>query len=146
MARRSIVPLFIGTFLLRANYSLNTVVLGLLLAQIETVSRYMHVLSLGSLQVGLLPVVFYVTELLLAPYMGSLSDRWGRRNFLIIGPSFGLIQASFLFFTPTINPLLYLSLPASEDPCALAMGMNDASFSGAWAPEYLLPITIYNFR
>src|SRR5260370_29185770 len=104
MARRSIVPLFIGTFLLRANSSLNTVVLGLLLAQIETVSRYMHALSLGSLQVGLL---LYVTELLLAPYMGSLSDRWGRRNFLIIGPSFGLIQASFLFFTPTINPLLY---------------------------------------
>ncbi len=108
MTRRSVVPLFIGTFLLRANSGLNTVVLGLLLAQIETLSRYMHALSLGSLQVGLLPVVFYVTELLLAPYMGSLSDRWGRRNFLIIGPAFGLIQAGFLFFTPTINPLPYL--------------------------------------
>jgi len=42
--------------------------------------------------------------------MGSLSDRFGRRIFLVIGPLVGLAQALLLVLTPTIDPLPYLLL------------------------------------
>ncbi len=104
MSRRSIVPLFLGTFLQRANSGASTVVYGLLLAQLAVHNRH----TITNLQVGLLPVTYYVTELTFAPLMGSLSDRWGRRPFLIFGPLLGLVQAGLLLFTPNINPLPYL--------------------------------------
>src|SRR5437764_2506865 len=104
MPRRSIVPLFLGTFLHRANSGASTVVYGLLLAQLAVHNGH----TITSLQVGLLPVTYYVTELTFAPLMGSLSDRWGRHAFLILGPLLGLVQAGFLVFTPNINPLPYL--------------------------------------
>lgn len=104
MPRRSIVPLFLGTFLQRANSGATTVVYGLLLAQLAIHNRH----TITNLQVGLLPVTYYVTELTFAPLMGSLSDRWGRRAFLIFGPLLGLVQAGLLLFTPNMNPLPYL--------------------------------------
>jgi MFS family permease len=104
MPRRSIVPLFLGTFLQRANSGATTVVYGLLLAQLSVHNKH----TITNLQVGLLPVTYYVTELTFAPLMGSLSDHWGRRTFLIFGPLLGLVQAGLLLFTPNINPLPYL--------------------------------------
>ncbi len=41
--------------------------------------------------VALLSAIFYVTELLLSPVMGALSDRWGRKPFLVLGPIFGAL-------------------------------------------------------
>lgn len=104
MFRRSVAPLLVGTFIQRSNSGASTVILGLFLAQLATASGH----KITSLQVGLLPVAFYITELSLAPFMGGLSDRWGRRIFLIIGPLFGLAQVVFLLFTPVSNPLPYL--------------------------------------
>ncbi len=104
VTRYSSIPLFVGTFIQRANSGSSTIVLGLLLASIS--ARTAH--QITSVQVGLLPVAYYVTELTLAPFMGGLSDQWGRRRFLIIGPFFGFVQAILLFFTPAVNPLPYL--------------------------------------
>lgn len=104
MLRRSVAPLLIGTFLLRANSSAITIVLGLLLAHMSTYAAR----TITSLQVGLIPVVFYITELTLSPCFGALSDRWGRRPFLIAGPLFGLVQVYLLAFTPRVHPIPYL--------------------------------------
>src|ERR1700730_10456571 len=104
MRRRSVAPLLIGTFILRANSGASVIVLALLLVQIS--SHTSHVIT--SLQVGLLPVAYYIAELSLAPFFGALSDRWGRRLFLILGPIIGLIYISFFIFTPTTNPLPFL--------------------------------------
>lgn len=104
MFRRSVAPLLIATLIQRANSGASTVALGLFLAQLASARGH----SITSIQVGLLPVVFYVTELSLALIMGSLSDRWGRRTFLVIGPLFGTLQACLLFFTPGENSLLYI--------------------------------------
>lgn len=104
MFRRSVAPLLIATLIQRANSGASTVVLGLFLAQLSMAKGH----AITSIQVGLLPVAFYVTELSLALIMGSLSDRWGRRTFLIIGPLFGTLQACLLFLTPRENPLAYI--------------------------------------
>jgi len=104
MARRSVAPLLIGTFILRATSGAGTIILALLLAQIATSKIH----PINSIQVGLLPIAFYVTELTFAPLMGGLSDRWGRRIFLIVAPLLGLVQVGLLLFTPTRNPLPYL--------------------------------------
>ena len=102
--RRSIAPLLIGTFIQRMNSGAGTIIYGLLLAQLAIHAKH----SITSVQVGLLPVVYFLAELSLAPLMGSLSDRFGRRLFLVIGPLLGLAQALLLVFTPTADPLPYL--------------------------------------
>jgi len=104
MLRKSVTPLLIGTFILRASGGAATVVLGLFLAQLSTYAGHL----ITSLQVGLLAVAFYVTELSLAPFMGALSDRWGRRYFLIFGPLVGLVDVLLIVFTPVHHPLPYL--------------------------------------
>ena len=105
MSLRSVSPLFIGTFIHRSNSGAVTVMLGLMLAQL---SSHTPTHPITSLQVGLLPVTYFISELTLAPFMGAISDQWGRRKFLIIGPFFGFAQVSLLFFTPAKSPLLYL--------------------------------------
>src|SRR5438067_12497226 len=100
MPQRSVTPLLIGTFLLRTNSGAGTVVIGLFLAQLA--AHLGHIIT--SLDVGLLSVAYFSTELVLAPLMGALSDRWGRRRFLVTGPLLGLSVYTLLFFTPFNNP------------------------------------------
>jgi MFS family permease len=104
MSKRSVAPLLIGTFLLRTNSGAGTVVIGLFLAHLS--AHLGHAIT--SVQVGLLAVVYFTTELLLSPIMGALSDRWGRRRFLVIGPILGLTVVTLFLFTPLDQPLPYL--------------------------------------
>lgn len=104
MLRRSVTPLLIGTFILRANSGAGTIVMGLFLAHLATHTGH----AITSLQVGLLAIAFFTTELILAPIMGALSDHWGRRYFLVIGPLLGLAVAASLLFIPVEQPLPYL--------------------------------------
>src|SRR5712692_11512355 len=104
MSRRPATPLLIGTLVLRINSGAVTVVLGLFLAQLATHAGR----AITSVQVGLLPTAFFISELLFAPLMGALGDRWGRRYFLIFGPIPGLIHVCLIPFTPVANPLPYL--------------------------------------
>ena len=85
MWRKSVAPLLTGTFILRLSGGANTVVYGLFLAKLSPYAGS----AITSLQIGLLSVVYFATELTFAPLMGALSDRWGRRRFLIIGPFLG---------------------------------------------------------
>ena len=103
MARRSIAPLLIGTFILRANGGAATIIFGFFLAQLASHTNAV----ITSLNVGLLSVAYYATELILAPVMGSFSDRLGRRYFLILGPLVGLIEVALIPFAPVQNPLPY---------------------------------------
>src|SRR5438132_7613601 len=92
MSRRSIAPLLFGTFILRANGGAATIIFGLFLAQLASHTNA----AITSLNVGLLAVAYYATELVLAPVMGSLSDRLGRRYYLIFGALVGLIQGHLI--------------------------------------------------
>lgn len=103
-SRRSVAPLLIGTCILRISGSAGTIVLGLFLAHL---SLHTGVL-VTSLDVGLLSVAYFITELALAPLMGALSDRFGRQRFLIAGPLLGCIEVVLLLFTPYRGALYYL--------------------------------------
>ena len=78
--------------------------LGRFLAQLSVQSGH----AISSIHVGLISVAYYIVELTLAPLLGAVSDRIGRRVFLFIGPLFGLVQVALLVFTPTRNPFPYL--------------------------------------
>lgn len=103
-SRRSVAPLLIGTFILRTCGGAGTIVLGLFLAHLSTRTGIL----VTSIDVGLLAVVYFTTELTLAPLMGALSDRFGRRLFLIIGPLMGCLEVILLLFTPLSHTLFYL--------------------------------------
>ncbi len=96
--------LLFGTLLLRINGGAGTLLVGRFLARL--VPRHGHMIT--SLEVGLLSAAYFIVELSLSPVMGALSDRWGRRFFLTLGPIFGLLQVTGLFFTPSDNPFPYL--------------------------------------
>ena len=96
--------LLLGTFLLRINGGASSLMVGRFLA--ELVPRHGHAIT--SIEVGLLSVTYFIIDLSLSPIMGGLSDRWGRRIFLPLGPIFGLLHATLLFFTPGDNPFPYL--------------------------------------
>lgn len=96
--------LLLGTFLLRVNGGASSLMVGRFLA--ELVPRHGHAIT--SLEVGLLSVAYFIVDLSLSPVMGGLSDRWGRRIFLTLGPLFGLLQVVLLFFTPRDYPFPYL--------------------------------------
>ena len=102
--RGSVTPLLIGTFILRVNGAAAAIILGRLLAQIA--SEHGHPIS--NINVGLIAVAFYAVELTLAPIMGAISDRIGRRFFLTLGPIIGLIQVALLVFTPNQGAFPYL--------------------------------------
>jgi MFS family permease len=103
-SRRTVTPLLVGSFLLRTSGGAGTVILGLFLAHLS-----MHTgILITAIQVGFLSAAFYAAELALAPFMGALSDRVGRRSFLIIGPLIGLVEVALLPFTPIHFPLPYL--------------------------------------
>lgn len=104
LAQRSVSPLLLGTFILRANGAAGAIILGRFLAQLSVE----HGHAINNIHVGLISVAYYIVELSLAPAMGALSDRWGRRLFLTVGPLFGLVQVALLVFTPVNNPLPYL--------------------------------------
>lgn len=96
--------LLLGTFLLRLNGGASSLLVGRFLAELVP----LHGHTITSVEVGLLSVAYFVVELTLSPVMGALSDRWGRRVFLSLGPLFGLLQVCLLFFTPLENTFPYL--------------------------------------
>ncbi len=133
MVRRSVAPLLIGTFILRACGGIGNIVLGLFLVQLSGLTGH----AITSLQVGFLAVAFYIVELTLAPFMGALSDRWGRSLFLVVGPLFGLVHVALLLFTPVAYALPYLLL--SEGIAGISSAMTTPAILG-----YLADVTVQN--
>jgi MFS family permease len=102
--RATAFSLLFGTFLLRLNGGAGTLLIGRFLAQVAP----LHGHTITSIEIGLLAAAYFVVELALSPVMGALSDRWGRRIFLTLGPLLGLIQVTGFFLTPSDNPFPYM--------------------------------------
>ncbi|HXZ04133.1 MAG TPA: MFS transporter [Ktedonobacteraceae bacterium] len=104
ISKHSVAPLLVGTFILRVNGGAAPIILGRLLAQLSLAQGH----SISNIHVGLIAVTYFIVELTLAPVMGALSDRTGRRFFLTLGPLIGMVQVVLLVLTPKQNPLPYL--------------------------------------
>ncbi len=88
---RSLAFCIVGTLFLRLANSITAVLLGLLLAHLNRQGA-----DFDATTVGFLAASFYIPELLGAPLMGSQSDRYGRRPFMIAGPIFGVLAVQLI--------------------------------------------------
>ncbi len=92
--RRSIFVAIESTLLLRIANRISFVLLGFYLGE--------HFASVTV--VALILESYYISELLLAPVMGGLSDRLGRKPLLIAAPLLGACSSCFLFISVSLFP------------------------------------------
>ena len=99
--------------------------------------RYLHdagIQDATPLTVALFAVAFFATELVGAPIFGALSDRHGRKRFMILGPLFGAAAVQITAMTAALPLLLITRLleglsTASSLPATLSYISNATSHS-----------------
>ncbi len=116
----------VGNMFLRLGNSATGVLMGLVLASIGRTQG-----GVPATAVGLLAASFYVAELLGAPVFGTLSDRYGRRRFLIAGPICGAVAIQLIGW-----PSLLVGLPLMLIPMALGRVVEGLS-TATTAPSTL---------
>lgn len=84
--RRSITACIVGNFFLRAAGLSSSIMLGLYLSYINS-----HIHTVSAIEVGWIGTGYYLTEFLAATPLGTLSDRYGRKLFILLGPFIGAI-------------------------------------------------------
>jgi MFS family permease len=109
---RSLWAVLAGTFTLRFSTGLTGATLTFYLAHLgEHHGIVDQVLGLGpghevsSLTFGLIGALFYVSELILSPFFGILSDRLGHYRVMQFGPIFGMVAVVITWATTSL-PLL----------------------------------------
>ncbi|MBU1747716.1 MAG: MFS transporter [Chloroflexi bacterium] len=103
--RRSIIACLAGSVVLRCAESATGVLLGLYLAHIAA-SQY----DISATVVGFVAGSAFLTELGGAPFFGALSDRWGRKVFILLGPLLGAIAVQMTALTSVLGLLLITRL------------------------------------
>jgi MFS family permease len=98
---RSILAVLFGTFTLRFSTWLTGALLVYYLAELPRHGGE----PVDPLVIGALSAAFFVAELVLSPPFGMLSDRWGQRPVMQVGPAFGAIAVILTGLTTSI-PLL----------------------------------------
>ena len=84
---RSLRFVLLGTFTLRFSTGLTGAMLGLYLAKLPLYGGP----EVDARLVGLFAATFYLSELVLSPLFGILSDRTGHHRVMLYGPIFGAI-------------------------------------------------------
>jgi MFS family permease len=109
---RSLWAVLAGTFTLRFSTGLTGATLTFYLAHLAEHQGILdQVLGLGggqdvsSLRFGLIGALFYVSELVLSPFFGIVSDRLGHYRVMQFGPVFGMIAVVITWATTNV-PLL----------------------------------------
>jgi MFS family permease len=94
---RSLGAVLFGTFTLRFATGLTGAMLSAYLAKLSEQGNA----GIDAKMVGLLGATFYISELVLSPLFGVLSDRWGHRRVMLYGPAFG--AAAVVLMTLSAN-------------------------------------------
>ena len=101
---RSLWAVLGGTFTLRFSTGLTGAMLGAYLAKLpEHGGQEVHASTLA-----LLASAFFLSELLLSPVFGVISDRLGHHRMMLVGPAFGAIAVILTALTTSL-PLLGLT-------------------------------------
>lgn len=98
---RSLRYVLFGTFTLRFSTGLTGAMLGLYLAHLPRHGGQ----EVDAVVVGVYAAIFYLTELVLSPIFGILSDRLGHHRIMVYGPIFGAIAVVLTGLTTSL-PLL----------------------------------------
>jgi MFS family permease len=98
---RSLTAVLFGTFTLRFSTGLTGAMLVYYLAELPRHGGQ----DVDPLVVGALSAAFFVAELALSPPFGVLSDHWGQRPVMQLGPGFGAVAVILTGLTTSI-PLL----------------------------------------
>jgi len=98
---RSLRFVLLGTFTLRFSTGLTGAMLGLYLAALPSHGGE----PVDATVVGLFAAIFYLSELVLSPIFGILSDRYGHHRIMLYGPIFGGIAVVLTGLTTSL-PLL----------------------------------------
>jgi len=98
---RSLVAVLLGTFTLRFSTGFTGALLVYYLAELPRHGGH----SVDPVVVGGLAATFFVAELLLSPPFGVISDRFGQRPVMQLGPGFGAVAVILTGLTTSI-PLL----------------------------------------
>src|SRR4051812_11280636 len=101
---RSLRFVLLGTFTLRFSTGLTGAMLGLFLADLPNHGGT----AVDARVVGLFAAVFYLTELVLSPIFGILSDRLGHHRVMLYGPVFGAVAVVLTGLTALIAAGLQL--------------------------------------
>lgn len=103
--RRSIAACLVGSVFLRCAESATGVLIGLYLAHIAATQYH-----LSATVVGFVAGSAFLTELGGAPFFGALSDRWGRKRFILLGPLLGAVAVQMTAMTSVLGLLLVTRL------------------------------------
>jgi len=93
----SVWACILGNFFLRIGSAAAGTAITLNLAHIGRTSG-----GVDATVVGLVSVAFYLSELVTAPFFGTLSDRYGRQRFMLLGTFLGLIAVLILPWVPAV--------------------------------------------
>ncbi len=102
---RSIVACLIGTFILRMAASVMGNMLQLYFGWIDA-NEYPLSNTLGNIATA----IFFFPELVGSPVLGSWSDRYGRKPFIMIGPLSGAIAVQLTAMTSHLGVLMFTRL------------------------------------
>lgn len=103
--RRSIAACLVGSVVLRCAESATGTMLGFYLAHIAA-TQYQVSATVVAVIVG----SAFLTELGGAPFFGALSDRWGRKRFILLGPLLGAVAVQMTAMTSILGLLLVTRL------------------------------------
>jgi MFS family permease len=98
---RSLRFVLLGTFTLRFSTGLTGAMLGLYLASLNDFGGA----EVDATIVGLFAAVFYLSELVLSPIFGVLSDRLGHHRVMLYGPVFGAVAVILTGLTVSLPVL-----------------------------------------
>lgn len=102
---RSIIACLLGTFILRLAAAVMGNMLQLYFSHIDA-TEYPISFTLRSLATA----IFFLPELLGSPILGSLSDRYGRKLFIMLGPISGAIAVQLTALTSHFGVLAFTRL------------------------------------
>jgi MFS family permease len=152
---RSLTAVLVGSLILRVAAQM----MGLML------QSYFKDISVPLAAMGFVTASFFLAELLGAPVFGALSDRYGRKKFILLGPIFGAIAVQITALTTMLWLLIVTRLleglsTASSVPATLGyiseattgrpklrarvIGLFEITFVGGMALGAALGGVVYN--
>ncbi|HEY6331397.1 MAG TPA: MFS transporter, partial [Blastocatellia bacterium] len=140
--RRKAIRAYRMALTLKAGKALAAVIIGTLVLRLaaQTMSQMLQFYfaridhdyySLSNTITGLVTAAFFITELLGSPIFGAMSDRFGRKKFILLGPIFGLVAVQITAMTMAVWLLVITRLlaglsTASSVPATLGF-ISDAT-------------------